>query len=348
MLTKESLLKSKIKNSRLTNLLPIVRAYIYACNSGISTKNLNRLARYLPTSTKKKKLVSNWIKFVSITKIFKILPTSCNSEGIKYLNLFHDKSDFIAFSQKLSLRKRLYLFKTGKNQDVYFSKIIWGEEVDNVKNELSLKQYFEGSADFFGVFPDKTIFIDQDNVAYVEYKLLPLNSRLLIHKPSKIYNYFLSLNTKHNTIKSLKLSAIKKKPWWSGFEQKAPREFVEYILQNCNKEFYQFMFCHGDLGSENVFLYEEKYFIIDWEKSNEFAPVITDLVGIKLGNNSNEIIRAKNITKNAHYLKEFYTKNIPEIYTFDDFLLAIAYYIGTNYNLANFLTFNFSNENSSG
>ena len=98
------------------------------------------------------------------------------------------------------------------------------------------------------------------------------------------------------------------------------------------------------MGSENVFLNKNGYVIIDWEKFSKDAPIITDFLGIILGNNSNKIISQKNKNKNKKSLMFFYKSYFSNKFSYSDFLIGLVFYLGTDFNLAHFLINNFTND----
>lgn len=86
---------------------------------------------------------------------------------------------------------------------------------------------------------------------------------------------------------------------------------------------------HGDLGSENIFYCEDKIWIIDWEKANAMAPVMTDYMGLNMNKYLSLIDDIPLINRDA--LRLLFEEVYNEDFTYLDFLLGIAFYGGTSF-----------------
>ena len=85
---------------------------------------------------------------------------------------------------------------------------------------------------------------------------------------------------------------------------------------------------HGDFGSENIFKKKEngRFYIIDWERSTDIAPYLTDKIAHWLG------AHHKQIKKNAEVCKNFTLtfQNEKEI----DVAMGLLFLISVNFDLA--------------
>lgn len=85
---------------------------------------------------------------------------------------------------------------------------------------------------------------------------------------------------------------------------------------------------HGDFGGENIFQNSQKEFsIIDWERSNNKAPVHLDIVSYWLGKNHYNLKFNENAT-----VEEFYKYFIN--YKKVDVALALIFLVGVNFDLS--------------
>ena len=173
-----------------------------------------------------------------------------------------------------------------------------------------------------------------------------MKSTLLRRKPIDIYNFFLDININNKFLKERNYNYVTNTKWWLKFNSiKSINQFKTHIKQEIKKiELFKLVYSHGDLGSENVFLNKKGYVIIDWEKFSKDAPIITDFLGIILGNNSNKIISQKNKNKNKKSLMFFYKSYFSSKFSYSDFLIGLVFYLGTDFNLAHFLINNFTND----
>ena len=112
-------------------------------------------------------------------------------------------------------------------------------------------------------------------------------------KPILIYDYLCEINLKNDLIHLVNTLTLYKTDW---IVLNLCKELM--VLNYCdlalkNKVEYKLCWCHGDLGSENVFFLEDRFILIDWEKSRFDAPIILITLGIVLGNNSDSLIKIK-------------------------------------------------------
>lgn len=334
-------------NSKLINFIPFIKHYLLMCNSNINTSVLLILSSKMPYSTLKKKAIKLYIQFIAKLKLLYFLPKVTNNNILENIDFFSDnsKANFLVFSQDLRLRQRLYILKEN-NQVISFIKVIWGNEIGNISNEISAKQILVNSLDFDYILPHNAY--NKNSYAVVEYKLLPGNAELQVIKPFVLYDYMLKLNKNAGLKEMFYAADIFKTDWWQNYNDIASiNNFKKYAqLVVSENEQYELMWCHGDLGSENVFVSNNRFILIDWEKSHLHAPIITDYLGIVLGNHSKSILKSKNIGKSNKSLLEFYKIHIEGAFEYQDFILGLIFYLGTNFNLAQFLIKNFNFEDT--
>lgn len=326
-------------------LLPFVNHYTFLCNKDIEPSVLLELSSNLPASTSKKRIIKKFIELIAKFNLIGFLPKETNNEILSRVN-FDSETDYLVFSQDLRLRKRLYVFKKDFFNVIVFSKIIWGKERENVTNEIYASKVLAGNNDFNFIVPSS--FVEINEFVVLNYPLLPKDAILQVVKPKLLFDYILKINTELGLIFKSNFSDIIQTDWWQNFKiNEEYNNFISYVYSILNKkEYYKLMFCHGDLGSENVFKYNNKFILIDWEKSSQDAPFITDYLGIILGNNCDVIISQKTIVKNPDTLISFYNSKISNSFSYEEFLLGLVFYIGTNFNLAIYLIKNFTYEDS--
>ena len=99
--------------------------------------------------------------------------------------------------------------------------------------------------------------------------MLPSNAVLLSIKPTAIYHNIQKLKGVTLNTKTLELAKIVEYRWWKQFYTiKEIDVFKSYVLNELKKDDkYKITISHGDLGSENVYKFNNKHIIIDWEKS---------------------------------------------------------------------------------
>lgn len=327
------------------NLIPFLKNYIYLCDQNIDKFSLIELSNNLPSSTFKKKLIKTYIKINAKLCTYKFSSKINDKNLINLIGSYVEKqNNYLIFSQDLRTRKRLYVLKKDKKNDVNFVKIIWGKEQNNVQNEKLCYSLLKNVNNFDFIIANKINRLDKYLI--VEYSLLPKKAKLLKIKPILIYDYLCEINLKNDLIHLVNTLTLYKTDWWIVFKSlKGIDGFLNYcdsILKN--KVEYKLCWCHGDLGSENVFFLEDRFILIDWEKSRFDAPIITDYLGIVLGNNSDSLIKNKLKHKNHKDLISFYDNEIGNRFEYEDFLLGLIFYLATNFNLSFYLINNFESE----
>ena len=324
------------------NILPFYKHYIFVCNY----KKYSGLVDYLPKSTKKKIIVFHWTKFLLISGLIRLLPLFKFSRGFIPKQFFEELRDSkcLFFSQNLELRNRYYIIRKSDSKNIDFIKVVESEKQNNFKNELSVNTLINDSENFKYICLKKLNKID--GKFYLYYNILPRDAKLVTKRPYKIYNHLYKVNEKKKLIKSVDLKFLSRTSWWKNYKKLNLIHFNQFVNDHLKSKKYKIMWCHGDLGSENIFIKKNIYYLIDWEKTSYDSPYIVDLLGIVLGNNSRIIISNKFNSKKPSDLINFYYLFFSKKYKFEDFLLGIIFYLGTDFNLAKFLISNFNYENS--
>ena len=327
----------------MRNIFPFSKNYFYSCNNEIDSWSLTFLSSQFPSSTLKKSIIKIYINLLSKLNLISILPRVNEKEELNLINYFDvANSDYLIFSQNVSLRKRKYCFRI-RGDSTKFLKLIYGNEIKNIKNIFQAKKSMKDFDNFYCFFPNS--IKERNNKVILEYDILPSGSELVKIKPFSLFDYFLKINKTNNLINTVSLDSIFKTKLWKEFDLiKGIDLFKFYVTPEIYKNnSFKFCLCHGDLGSENLFYHKGKYIIIDWEKFSLEAPIITDYLGIVLGNNSKIIISEKNKIKSENTLISFYKLNIKSDFSYSDFLLGLVFYLSTDFNLAFFLINNFTN-----
>jgi hypothetical protein len=94
---------------------------------------------------------------------------------------------------------------------------------------------------------------------------------------------------------SIKLSKqnIAETIWWNEYENKLPsnNDFIEDLKEGISDGL-ESCFVHGDLGPGNIFRWEQKLYILDWENFDEKGPYLVDSISYWLAVNQAKILAA--------------------------------------------------------
>ena len=331
----------------MKNLMPFLNNYVFVVFGNLNKVDLLTLVEFFPGSTIKKTIIKNWLKISVQLYLFRLFPTLVQKDLYNLFKYFRkQKGTYFVFSQNIKQRNRLYVIRKSITSKISFIKVVWGNEKANIKNETEAFKILKNFKFFKYITPCKISKFNQFEI--IEYAIMPSDSVLLKKKDFSIYYDLIKINTKLNLQELKTLDEIKKLTWWQNFfHSKENPLFKDYLLKKLsNYSDIKLIWCHGDLGSENVFKHNDKYILIDWEKSCFDAPIITDYMGIILGNFSDEILLEKEFYKTDCTLYEFYRKHFEYKFSFEEFLLGIVFYLGTNFNLAFYLISKFNYENT--
>ncbi|WPY98253.1 hypothetical protein [Christiangramia sp. OXR-203] len=326
----------------MKNLTPFLGNYFNLICGKFETTVLKDLVNYYPINSLKKRIIYFYLQTLFFTRLYKIFPTFQNNQiksKLRKIDIL--AKQYFVFSQDVTLRKRLYAIGIDYENKAFFTKVIWGAEKEFAIKELEVEKYF-GRALLEKSHLPKQVFRSDENIVLL-YDLLPKTSKILNQRPLSLYSDFLENNLDRGLLHQVSIKDFNEFDWWLSFHSTRHKNFQDYFMQVVSDEdkFYV-MFAHGDLGSDNLIDVDGELRIIDWEKSHTHAPKITDYLGIQLGNHHHSIIRDKNLKKSPGSLCKFYSQFIDsELFSFPEFLLGLSFYLGTNFNLAEFLITDF-------
>jgi hypothetical protein len=78
-------------------------------------------------------------------------------------------------------------------------------------------------------------------------------------------------------------SSVFKKKWFIDIGSEISFNSLEIIKDSLQSSSVKTCFIHGDFGSENIYLHNGKLWVIDWEKSCDEGPVLTDMLAHWIG-----------------------------------------------------------------
>lgn len=322
-----------------------------AVPTNLSIVNLFKVLNFIPSFTLIRKLHKIYV-------FFTVILSRCLGVNFKKKNqpnFFLELSNIINENSRLSNyqylivwslvdnRQRCYVYFYDKTLTlVYFAKFTKKTaDFALIKNEYNCLLNFKAKEENIIFNCPTAVHLDENKDYYfLVVEALASNFKLFHPEynemPEKIFKY---LN--HNIIRK-DLSYCFDQNWWKSFFKKKRNTFqlYKYIVSQESESKVQLSFIHGDLGSENTLINENKeFFIIDWERSSQVGPYYTDRVAFWLGKNHRKIKDNQDILQNFHDF--FHDVNQLELY------LALAYLVQVDFDLAILISNNFFyNENT--
>lgn len=300
----------------------------------ISKEYMNIALEIFPATTKKKKLSiwlfrllalfkipSPWLSVKNNVELFGAFDSNALNEVI-YAELGRKLDVILVIWNREYSRQRVYVWLIDPlTMQRYFIKVAAG--IDNLyklKNESSILSYLENQNLLFCV-PQKLFFIVEGDISILATEAIP-NLKLTheIVDWEKIGKTFLGLQKDLSL--EMKLSDIIEKRWFKKIIEQEDEELVEELLGKLKlQESYAVGFAHGDLGSENSFMFKQNLWLIDWENAGFDVPILTDLV-------AHSISASKDFLGNAKASAKIEGSGCGDV------LLALAFLISNGFELA--------------
>lgn len=221
----------------------------------------------------------------------------------------------------VSGRGRAYVhFLSQSGIKKYFSKLtINSSDFGLLHNERDSLQFFSNAKNFS--VPSVSCFVNTDRYCFLVTESIPADFKLCHPETSEFPTDIASeIQTTYNKIPVFELVNS-----LSCFDKST----FNSLITNLDKtELVDVSRIHGDFGSENIFKNKkDEYIVIDWERSEKVAPILTDEVGYWLGKHHKII---KNDIKEASKRFRRYAENKKEI----DVLLALVFLCLAKFDLA--------------
>lgn len=309
----------------MNKLIPL-KNYLYSYGGSLDVRQWARLIRYLPDTTVSKKFIKFLFRlffYLSLQRILVVLKRRISP--LNDLEYFKRYDGFITFSSNLRERYRFYSFAS-YNDRVLFVKVIKGGCLETLKNEKLLVSHFLELVEGIHVLSHIGAEIIDDYLI-LEYDVLPEGARR-IDGDGLYERYFRNIRNDIST-KTYRIEVLKGLNWYNNYmKYYAETDYSRYML-DLLKGPIELGLAHGDLGSENIFYCEDKIWIIDWEKANAMAPVMTDYMGLNMNKYLSLIDDIPLINRDA--LRLLFEEVYNEDFTYLDFLLGIAFYGGTSF-----------------
>ena len=184
--------------------------------------------------------------------------------------------------------------------------------------------------------PKLLAFIKQNKMTVLVISPLPSSNEIdFNYLPwHLIEKHFIEL--KNSTTRKIAASQLLSLNWYQNFSSMLKSQTIMAINEFFMDKNVVISFIHGDMGSENSFLFKDRLWIVDWEKSTQDGPVATDEVAHWLGKtvkknglnrqlidafNTNFLFTGGNLNPDI-FLALCYLKSVhfpPGEFVFDDF-----------------------------
>jgi thiamine kinase-like enzyme len=293
-----------------------------------------------PATTFKKKLIFNLFKLLLLWKIhFPWIAKANNFELIDGFNVDDLLKDVFENSE-LSLdvilvmwnreysRKRVYIWLIdSKTEKRFFIKVAAGKlNQCKLENESRILSHLELGENAFS-YPKKIFCKTHNNISVLmteaiplfELSFKPLDKDLLETRFFGVNDYLAS---------NVNFSEVRQMEWFKIFSDNESDECLDLVTKALEKhQSYRVGFAHGDLGSENSFLYNNDLWLIDWENSGFDLPILTDRVAHAISE-----LQAKDNTLSLSDTGE--SIFIPKEAFDEHVLLALIYLLSNKFELA--------------
>lgn len=228
-------------------------------------------------------------------------------------------------------RERYYVHLLDeKGVRTYFGKITTKKDDYELLEKEKEKLFLYKNMKEFNV-PQVISF--EKNDSYCSLVVSYLDKGYKLYHPEKNPFPLKVVTALQNKIDSIDLSQIYSMKWFDHDlkSDSSCKHLLAYIMSYDDREIIKTCTIHGDFGSENIFINDNsEFYIIDWERSFEKAPYLTDEVAFWLGAHHKII---KQNEKSALKLFNLNFQNRED----KDLVLALLYLISVNFNLAIFL-----------
>jgi hypothetical protein len=318
----------------------------------VSIKTIFIFVNCIPSFTFKKKVYKVYLLLALVT--YKLFSLFKEADNLNSNNIHSHITSFLS-SQDLILnymiiwslveeRNRAYIhFIDSSNQKQFFGKFSFKKSdfklIINEKNYLQEFDEDRTKITFYKV--PKLVFFDL-NEDYIFLVLTTIPQDFSLYHPSNNKLPKKVLNNIQKNISSCNLSSVLNKKWWIDFSslKNKPESLYKYIMKHSDNEQIILTSVHGDFGSENIFHNNNEFFIIDWERYSSCAPILVDQIAFWMGKHH------KQIKANPKFMSLSLKKEY-ESFKKIEFLLAIAFLVSVNFNLAVLISSNLISENES-
>jgi hypothetical protein len=316
------------------NKRPVIRIPIDA-----SLKTSLVAVSCLPSYTTRRKYYKLYLYFRIITNFLfvkhfldikdSLIDEAFTDRVVKFALIPENKKLYPVFIWSLvDGRERYYVhFLDANGNKLYFGKITTKkEDYSLLENEKEQLEKFS-SAKSFDV-PKVIIFNENDKYCSLITTHIGDNFKLY-HPENNIFPKKIVSEIQRKPASKSYQEYIKYSWWHTGLKDiKSLTEFSRYINGFDRQTEIYVSKVHGDFGSENIFKRKEngRFYIIDWERSTDIAPYLTDKIAHWLG------AHHKQIKKNAEVCKNFTLtfQNEKEI----DVAMGLLFLISVNFDLA--------------
>lgn len=295
-----------------------------------------------PDFTTKRKLYKIFMKFFCIFlhpyfKFFYSNKFICKTyeEWIRLSKLSNSLNNVFIWSP-IEERGRFYIHSFDElGNKLLFTKLTTClNDFDLIRNEYEFLKYFEKRKKSFKT-PSIKSFEENEHLCYLTVESIPDNYKLFHPEFNK---FPIELIKEFQQEKeNLTLSAIFNLNWVKNELNNNYLFSIFKYLKNLQLNTpIELSVGHGDFGGENIYINNEKNFmIIDWERGTKFAPILLDKLSFWLG--KNHYYLKNNDFHFQNFLLEFENENKYDI------ALSIIFLVNVNYDLV-FILLNKLNE----
>lgn len=247
-----------------------------------------------------------------------------------FKDVFVKSNPIIIIHSLVEGRQRMYLFfYDEKYNNIYFSKFLSKtDEFSQIFQEKKNLDFLKRNKKILNQFSYPNLIGYKKSMNYCCLITSAIPDFYKLYHPSNNNFPFYKKRISNDLIKK-SLADINNLEWFKDFQRNSIdfKNLLNYILNSNKNTYVNLGFCHGDFGSENIFSFDEKFFIIDWETSFQLSPIYVDYVAFWLGKHHVEIKKNSKTIK-----KKFYT----HFSTFDklDIALSLVFLIKNNFDLA--------------
>lgn len=265
--------------------IKIFRKPLIGCTK-FSFRDSILVAQCYPVTTWKKKLVRLYI-FLNINllaigmksffgkKVSSKIQQSINSVTC----LFKFQSCVVVWPNN-SNRGRLYihLFDKSGNKIVFGKIALDSENSHLISNEYNVICKLLKKNDLNFDVPKILAYGDNKQGSYICVEPMPTKAKIYRPLPESSESPYLLVKNLSKTCQKIKPIDL---AWFDTWVKKKPDCYK--IISNFISDLeIHVSFCHGDLGSENIFRHQ-KVIIIDWEQSSPHGPIAVDMISYYLG-----------------------------------------------------------------
>lgn len=289
-----------------------------------------------PKTSRKKVYIIFFIRILLLMRLIRLITFKDvdYSKAIKvYTDHMSNKLDgirMILIWPTSASRKRLYVYTLNSKGEIFqFAKLFF-YNATNIENEYKILSFLEKTKNKKFNVPNAYEYCLSTDLSYISTQALPKKAKL-INKSNVDFDAIGIDEIDRNHLVDLQI--IKQQPWYKYFDTKKgelPKlySFVNNVLKS---DLILLRFSHGDFGSENIFIYNDEFWIIDWERASFYSPVKTDRVAYSIGTRLED--KKSNLLSLRDILKQKYIINRTK-HEIVDFLLALVYLSYSEYHIA--------------